>query len=191
MPEKVFISHSSKDQVIADAVRQHLESAGVACWIAPRDIEPGADWTEGIMQGIASSRICVVIFSGHADDSDHIRREVGEFFSLHLPVIPFRTDAVEPRAGLRYFLESVPCLMHLAIREPRPPKYGRPIPSRFAPPAVGECITPRSLVICDPFRPSESHHANTQPERERESISRSCVLSGTYIRATAQARKSL
>jgi len=103
----VFISHSSKDQQTADAIRQHLESAGLACWIAPRDIEPGTDWTEGIMSGIAGSQIFVLIFSGHANDSDHIRREVGEAFSLHLPVIPFRTEIVEARAGLRYFLESV------------------------------------------------------------------------------------
>ena len=107
MPEKVFISHSSKDKVIADAVRQHLESAGVVCWIAPRDIEPGADWTEGIMRGIASSRIFVLVFSGHANDSDHVRREVGKAFALHLPVIPFRTEAIEPRDSLGYFLESV------------------------------------------------------------------------------------
>ena len=59
MPGKVFISHSSRDQAIADVVRQHLESAGIACWIAPRDIEPGTDWTEGIVCGIASSRILV------------------------------------------------------------------------------------------------------------------------------------
>jgi TIR domain len=60
----VFISHSSKDQQTADAIRQHLESAGLACWIAPRDIEPGTDWTEGIMSGIAGSQIFVLIFPG-------------------------------------------------------------------------------------------------------------------------------
>jgi TolB-like protein len=103
----VFISHSSKDEAIAEAICQHLGSAGVQCWIAPRDIEPETDWTEGIMRGITNSRIFVLVFSGHANDSDHVRREVGEAFSLHLPVIPFRTETVEPRAGLRYFLESV------------------------------------------------------------------------------------
>src|SRR5258707_14601239 len=36
MPGKVFISHSSKDGDIAEAVFQHLESTGVPCWIAPR-----------------------------------------------------------------------------------------------------------------------------------------------------------
>ncbi|MBV8279655.1 MAG: toll/interleukin-1 receptor domain-containing protein, partial [Verrucomicrobia bacterium] len=107
MPDKVFISHSSKDSEIADAICQHLEAAGVPCWIAPRDIEPGADWTEGILRGIASSRVFVLVFSSHANDSDHVRREVGRAFSLHLPVLPFRTEEVEPRDSLGYFLESV------------------------------------------------------------------------------------
>jgi TolB-like protein/Flp pilus assembly protein TadD len=104
---KVFISHSSNDKAIAEAICRHLESAGVPCWIAPRDIEPGADWTEGILRGIASSRIFVLVFSGHANNSEHVRREVGRAFSLHLPVIPFRTEAIEARDSLGYFLESV------------------------------------------------------------------------------------
>jgi serine/threonine protein kinase/TolB-like protein/Tfp pilus assembly protein PilF len=104
---KVFISHSSKDKAIAEAICQHLESAGVPCWIAPRDIEPGADWTEGILRGIASSRIFVLVFSSHANNSEHVRREMGRAFSLHLPVIPFRTEAIEARDNLAYFLESV------------------------------------------------------------------------------------
>jgi hypothetical protein len=48
---KVFISHSSKDKAIADAICEHLESAGTRCWIAPRDIQAGTEWTEGIMRG--------------------------------------------------------------------------------------------------------------------------------------------
>ena len=107
MSGKVFISHSTKDKEIADTIRQHLESAGLDCWIAPRDIEPGTDWTEGIMHGIVSSQIFVLIFSTHSNDSEHVRREVGQAFSLRLPVIPFRTDGVEARHGLRYFLDSV------------------------------------------------------------------------------------
>jgi hypothetical protein len=49
---KVFISHSNKDKPTADAICNHLESAGVRCRIAPRDILFGSDWTEGIMRGI-------------------------------------------------------------------------------------------------------------------------------------------
>jgi TolB-like protein/Tfp pilus assembly protein PilF len=107
MAVKVFISHSSKDREIADAICRHLESMGVSCWIAPRDIEPGADWTQGILQGIASSRLFVLVFSRHANDSEHVQREVGRACSLHLPVLPFRTEAVEPRNRLEYFLQTV------------------------------------------------------------------------------------
>ena len=107
MAVKVFISHSSKDREIADAICRHLESTGVSCWIAPRDIEPGADWTQGILKGIASSRLFVLVFSRHANDSEHVQREVGRACSLQLPVLPFRTEAVEPRNALEYFLQTV------------------------------------------------------------------------------------
>jgi hypothetical protein len=52
MSSMVFISHSSKDRPTADAICAHLESAGINCWIAPCDIELGASWTRGIMQGL-------------------------------------------------------------------------------------------------------------------------------------------
>ena len=44
MPFEVFISHSLKDKATAEAVCAKLEAAKVRCWIAPRDISPGADW---------------------------------------------------------------------------------------------------------------------------------------------------
>ena len=38
---RVFISYASQDKAVAEAVCQALEKAGVACWIAPRDVVPG------------------------------------------------------------------------------------------------------------------------------------------------------
>jgi hypothetical protein len=75
MESKVFISHSSNDRAIADVICKRLESAGIKCWIAPRDIEAGSDWTEGIIEGIDSCRVFVLIFSGNANVSEHVRRE--------------------------------------------------------------------------------------------------------------------
>ena len=48
----VFISHSTKNKTIADAVCATLEAHGIRCWMAPRDIKPGADWGESILDGI-------------------------------------------------------------------------------------------------------------------------------------------
>jgi TIR domain len=107
MPSMIFISHSSKDRATADAICAHLESAGIKCWIAPRDIEPGATWTKGIMQGLEACRVLILVFSEHANDSDHVQREVAKAFSSGLAVIPFRIKDVLPNQSLGYFLDTV------------------------------------------------------------------------------------
>src|SRR5258708_24240057 len=107
MPSMVFISHSSKDRPTADAIGACLESAGSNCWIAPRDIEPGATWTKGIMQGLEACRALILVFSEHANDSDHVQREVAKAFSSGLAVIPFRVKVVLPDQSLSYFLDTV------------------------------------------------------------------------------------
>ena len=38
---RVFISYATPDRAAADRVCAALESAGIPCWIATRDIEPG------------------------------------------------------------------------------------------------------------------------------------------------------
>jgi TolB-like protein len=107
MTPQVFISHSSKDKAIADAICQQLESAEIPCWMAPRNIEYGSDWTEGIMRGITSCRVFVLVFSENANGSGHVRREVAKAFSLGLHVIPFRIEDTLPQTSLSYFLETV------------------------------------------------------------------------------------
>lgn len=119
MPADVFISHSNKDKNIAEAICHQLETNGIRCWIAPRDIEFGADWTAGITQGIASCKVFVLVFSDSANSSDHVRREVAKAFSLGLAVIPFRTEDVVPNRSLSYFLETV----HWLDAFPSPENY--------------------------------------------------------------------
>ena len=43
MSHDVFISHSSIDKATSDAMTTALESAGIRCWVAPRDIMPSDD----------------------------------------------------------------------------------------------------------------------------------------------------
>jgi hypothetical protein len=42
MTRPVFISHSSLDKATADQVCTFLEDQGIVCWIAPRNVPPGA-----------------------------------------------------------------------------------------------------------------------------------------------------
>ena len=72
----VFISYSSQDKTTADAACAMLEGAGMRCWIAPRDILPGTDYGASIVEAIRHAKIFVLIFSDHANASQHIPREV-------------------------------------------------------------------------------------------------------------------
>jgi TPR repeat protein len=104
MPQDVFISYSSKDKAVADAACAKLESAGIRCWVAPRDILPGDDWSESIVRAIDSSRIMVLIFSGHANNSEQIKRELNRAVSKALIIMPFRIEAVPMSKSLEFYV---------------------------------------------------------------------------------------
>ena len=81
-------------------------AGGNRCWIAPRDIRPGAEWSESII-GIRRARMFVLVFSGRANASGHVRREVERAVSHGLIVIPFRVEDVLPEGALEYHLGAV------------------------------------------------------------------------------------
>jgi hypothetical protein len=107
MAHDVFICYSSRDKPVADAVCAVLEAEGVRCWIAPRDILPGADWGESIIDSINEARAMVLIFSSNANAAQsQIKREVERAVNKGLPVIPFRIENVMPTKSLEYFLST-------------------------------------------------------------------------------------
>lgn len=102
----VFISHSVKDERVADAVVAKLEAESVSCWVAPRDVVPGADWGESIINAIESSRIMILIFSQNANASPQIKREVERAVDKGVYIIPFRVDDIKPTKALEYFISA-------------------------------------------------------------------------------------
>jgi hypothetical protein len=103
----VFISYSSLDRNIANMAVALLEERGHRCWIAPRDILPGKEWGEAIIEGIRASSVFVLIFSQNANVSPQILREVERSVNAGIPIIPFRIEDVTPEGSLEYFM-SVP-----------------------------------------------------------------------------------
>jgi hypothetical protein len=107
MSHDIFICYSSRDKPVADAVCAVLEAEGVRCWIAPRDIVPGADWGESIIDSINDARAMVLIFSSNANAAQsQIKREVERAVNKGIPVIPFRIENVMPTKSLEYFLST-------------------------------------------------------------------------------------
>lgn len=103
----VFISYASKDKIVADAVCAKLESSGIRCWIAPRDIVPGTSYGEAIIEAIHGAKVMVLVFSSNANASGHIPKEVERAVSNGVAILPFRIEDVAPGKSLDYFIGSV------------------------------------------------------------------------------------
>ena len=107
MAHDVFISYSSKDKIIADAICANFESDGIRCWYAPRDIEPGAEWASSIVSAINQTKIMLLIFTDFANDSKQVLREVGYAADAGAVIIPFKLTEKEPSDGFSYYLKSI------------------------------------------------------------------------------------
>src|SRR5262249_3910200 len=107
MAHDVYISYSHVDKVAADAACATLERAGIRCWIAPRDITPGDEWSAAIIKAIDQGRAMVLIFSQNANNSRQIRREVERAITVGIPLVPVRIEEVVPTESLAYFMGTV------------------------------------------------------------------------------------
>lgn len=106
MAHDVFISHSTNNRPVANAVCAALEREGIRCWIAPRDVMPGRSYSGEITRAIQQSRAFVLIFSEHSNNSEQVLREVQLAANSRLHIIQFRIDPVVPSDDLEYYLSG-------------------------------------------------------------------------------------
>lgn len=120
---EVFVSYSQSDREPAFELVAWVESHGIDCWIAPRDVSPAADWAAEIIDAIAAARVMVLVFSASTNDSPQVRREVERAVHKQVSVLPFRVEDVLPSRSLEYFLSAQHWLD--AFPPPREPHYAR------------------------------------------------------------------
>ncbi len=107
MSHDIFISYSSKDKVVADTVVATMETNGMRCWVAPRDIKPGADWAESITKAIDNCTIVLLIFSTNSNQSKRVRDEIFYSIAEEKTLIPFRIENLDPTGAMRLHLSSL------------------------------------------------------------------------------------
>lgn len=105
-PHDIFISYSSKDKLTVDKICSFLEFNGISCWMTPRDILPGSNWGESIIDAIYEARAILLVFSSNSNISEHIKREVERAVSRGKAIIPFRIEDVMPCKSLEYFISA-------------------------------------------------------------------------------------
>jgi TolB-like protein/Tfp pilus assembly protein PilF len=104
--QPVFISYASQDVSVADTIVEALERQGLKCWIAPRDVTPGASYAGQIIHAIDAAKASVLILSQNAASSPHVLREVERAASKRHPIISVRIDQAPLPADFEYFLSA-------------------------------------------------------------------------------------
>jgi hypothetical protein len=112
MIHDVFISFATEDEAAALGICGALEAEGIACWIAHRNIQPGAEYRRRIVEAIEGCRLLILVFSAHANASNYVTAEVDRAFNKGIPILSFRLQAVPPSEDLalmisgRHWLEA-------------------------------------------------------------------------------------
>jgi TolB-like protein len=99
-----FISYASHDAEVAQKACSALEASGFSCWMAPRDVKPGAQYADAIVGAINEAQAVVLVLSASAVASSHVGREIERAASKHKQIIALRIDAAPLNRALEYFL---------------------------------------------------------------------------------------
>jgi len=103
----IFISYSSKNKNVADAIVADLEQHGIKCWYAPRDIMPGQEWVSAIKEGIEASKALVLIYTDESNSSRQVMNEVALAFNAGKTIVPFKLTKEQMNSELEYYLTRV------------------------------------------------------------------------------------
>ncbi len=107
MAHEVLISYSNQDKLQADATCNRLESQGIRCWIAPRDVPLGTEYADSIMPAIEAAKIVVLIYSSNAEESHQVKREIERAVSKGVTIVPVRIEDAPMSKSMEYFVSSM------------------------------------------------------------------------------------
>ncbi|MBN8607667.1 MAG: toll/interleukin-1 receptor domain-containing protein [Caulobacterales bacterium] len=102
----LFVSHSSKDTLLANQIVAALEANGVSCWVAPRDVRTGAEYQAEILRGLRESNGVLFLHSRHATESRHVTREIALADETGKPIYPVKLTNDPISGSLEYTLAS-------------------------------------------------------------------------------------
>lgn len=106
MSAPIFISYSSKDRDMAETICRALEARGHQCWISCRDVNPGQNFQEAIVQALRSAQVMLLVFTANANNSDEIKKELVLAGRHRVTVVPIRVEDVAPNDAFAYELAT-------------------------------------------------------------------------------------
>ena len=107
MKYDVFISYSSHDQKVVEGLCAYLEAHKIRCFVAYRDIPRGVVWAQAIVEALEESRMMVVVFSEHFNNSDQVDREIELASEDKKPILTVRISNDAFKGAKKYYLKNI------------------------------------------------------------------------------------
>ena len=111
MEHSVFISyhHDSSVQLV-ERIVQALESSGIKCWYAPRDVQ--SKYAGDIVRAIEECKVFLLVMNRYSTHSEHVLNEIDCAFNrFHhkeaIRMLPFRTDKENLPDDVKYYLGRI------------------------------------------------------------------------------------
>lgn len=109
MAHDIFISYKSQYVGIVKAIAHVLESDGIRCWYAPRDLDQGRsgyDYDDSILLAISESKAVVVVLTNEALTSEWVKIEIGQAQKKGKVIIPYVVNEITKENGLLMRLQN-------------------------------------------------------------------------------------
>ncbi len=87
MPD-VFISYSTKDEILARKLKVALDSLGVKTFLASISLKAGMNWKEEILQNLRDSKWVFFLATKYSCESKAVMHEIGGSLVLEKELIP-------------------------------------------------------------------------------------------------------
>ena len=107
MKYDVFISYSSHDQKVVEGLCAYLEAHKIRCFVAYRDIPKGVVWAQAIIEALEESRMMVVVFSEHFNNSVQVDREIELASEDKKPILTVRISNEAFKGAKKYYLKNI------------------------------------------------------------------------------------
>ena len=204
----IFISHSSTNAKLAEAICSKIEKNGHECFLAPRNIRLGHEYASEIVMGIDNSNAMLLILSKEAINSPHVLREIERAVSKSIPIIVYKLEEVELTKSMEYFLmthqwitnpignyedvincinclvESSPSIGPVATKKPSRRKYILPVVIVLSAIIIAGAIIAGTFIIKDSHKNEEStpvteHNETTNTEETTTSKPKEVLVGST------------
>jgi hypothetical protein len=92
----IFLSHSGKDEQIAEKFRNQLEQMNSKVYMFEHDQQPGTNVTSKLTKAIDDSEMIFVLLTKQSEHSSYVHQEIGFAKKAGKHIIPFVEAGTDP-----------------------------------------------------------------------------------------------